>query len=138
MKKQRERILILVALLLSGLLGFAFSWYQHFDLFPSSDVQTMQTFHSPAIFVKQLEGDPDAGRKIFKEFCAACHDKEPVIDVNAPAIGDKKAWAPRRKLGKEILLKITIDGLGAMPARGGCFECSDEQLGKAVQYILSH
>ena len=40
-------------------------------------------------------------------------------------------------LGMPVLLKLTIDGKGAMPARGGCFECSDEQLMDVIKYIVS-
>jgi cytochrome c5 len=61
-----------------------------------------------------------------------------VIDVNAPRLGDKKAWLMRQKLGLTNLLKITVNGKGAMPARGGCFECSDKQLLMAIQYILNN
>jgi cytochrome c5 len=44
----------------------------------------------------------------------------------------------RRQLGLDILLNITVNGVGAMPARGGCFECSDEQLRTTIRYILDH
>lgn len=133
-------IFIILLLVASGLLGFVFSLYVHKSVpEPESPaVETIQTFHYPALFVKQLKGDPDAGRKIFKEFCAACHDKNPLIDVPAPRIGDKKAWKTRRQFGINTLLKITNNGVGAMPARGGCFECSDEQLRETIQYILNN
>jgi len=135
----RRNIVFVWLLLLSGLLGFLVSLYMH-GIFsktvPTMQVETIQVAHYPALFVKQLAGDKEAGRKIFKEFCASCHAKEPVIDVNAPKIGDQKAWQSRKKLGLENLLKITFSGVGAMPARGGCFECSDAQLRATVEYIL--
>lgn len=131
---------IFLILGLSGLLGLVISLYIHRPKplipTPPSDVTVIQTFHYPASFVKQIANDPDAGRKIFKEFCASCHDKQPVIDVNAPRINDKQAWDLRRQWGMDDLLKITATGIGAMPARGGCFECSDEQLREAIRYIL--
>jgi len=98
-------------------------------------VQLIETFHYPAIFVQQLKDDVYAGKKIFKEFCASCHAAEPLIDIKAPHIGDKAAWKAKRQLGLDALLKITINGAGAMPARGGCFECSDEQLLETIKYI---
>jgi len=129
--------LVFIILFLSGLLGFLLSVSLHKNnALDKNAVQTIQTFHFPALFVKQLAGDPDAGKKIFKQFCSACHSKQPVIDIHAPAIGDKSAWRIRRRLGVNTLLGITIEGEGAMPARGGCFECSDDQLRQTIQYIL--
>ena len=142
MKKSRKIFYILM-LFLSGLLGFCLSFFFHKSspqntliLMPPPDVQITQTTHTPYTFVNQIRGDPDAGRKIFKEFCISCHAQEPIIDIQAPRIGDKKAWEARRRMGMKALLKITISGVGAMPARGGCFECSDDQLQKAIEYIL--
>jgi cytochrome c5 len=86
--------------------------------------------------VKQLIGDPLAGKKIFREFCASCHDDHPRIDVPAPRLHDQKTWQLRQKMGENSLLQITINGMGAMPARGGCFECSDAQLRETIRYIL--
>jgi cytochrome c5 len=129
---------VMIILLLSGLLGFLLSVKLHQTKpLDRNAVQTIQTFHFPALFVKQLAGDPAAGKKIFKQFCAACHSPQPVIDIHAPAIGDKHAWKLRRKLGVNQLLAITIEGAAAMPARGGCFECSDDQLRQTIHYILT-
>lgn len=138
--KKSSLVGIVILLLLSGLLGFMVSLYRHHEVIstPSSPgVETIQTVHYPASFVRQVRGDPQAGHKIFKEFCAACHDKQPVIAIPAPPIGDAKAWQSRRRLGMPALLKMTINGRGAMPARGGCFECSDKQLQATIQYILN-
>lgn len=128
-----QKLFITVMILISGVAGFLLSYYQHKKTAPV----VIETFHSPALFVKQIEGDPDAGRKIFKEFCSVCHDKEPQIDLNAPKISDKNIWQGLGQLGMPILLKNTINGMGAMPARGGCFECSDEQLQETIQYMLN-
>lgn len=133
--------LIVFIMLLSGLFGFVTSLYMHRSpnsLPLNNDAQVIQTFHSPATFVKQLIGDPEAGKKIFREFCSSCHGKEPLININAPKIDDTKKWKSLKNLGMDHLLDITIKGVGAMPARGGCFECSDEQLRETINYILSY
>jgi cytochrome c5 len=133
-----KQIAIILLLIISGALGFVFSVYHHRVPLDVDAVQTIETFHYPAQFVNQLRGDPRAGEKIFKEFCGTCHRQPPLIDVKAPRIGDKAAWKMRRQLGLDILLNITVNGVGAMPARGGCFECSDEQLRTTIRYILDH
>ena len=137
MKKFKQKIIIIFLLLLSGVLGFSVSLYRHADKREDAEIQQIETFHYPATFVKQLVGDPLAGRKIFQQFCASCHGNPPIIDIKAPRIGDKKAWRIRRQMGMSTLMKITTMGVGAMPARGGCFECSDLQLQEAIQYMLS-
>lgn len=119
------------------MLGFATSYFLHKDVLQEPIHQTRETFHYPATFVKQLIGDPQAGKKIFKEFCSACHGSPALIDVHAPLLEDKNAWKIKKKLGMKTLLYITIHGTGAMPARGGCFECSDQQLQEAIQYMLN-
>jgi len=136
----RKNIFIILLFVISGLLGFSLSFYIHYYSTSSQQEETkvIRTFHYPSLFVDQLKGDKRAGEKIFKEFCAACHDKNPAIDVHAPRIGDVSAWKKRKKLGEDILLMVTIQGVGAMPARGGCFECSDQQLREAIQYMLIH
>jgi cytochrome c5 len=133
---RNPRLIFIVILLLSGAGGLLLSLYQHPRISPS-EITHIQTFHYPSLFVDQLRGDPQAGKKIFKEFCSACHSQQPTIDINAPRVGDKKVWREKRQWGVDALLAITVKGIGAMPARGGCFECSDEQLRAAVEYMLS-
>lgn len=142
MNKNLRVILIISVFMLSGLFGFFISLYQHPQAEPprpvgvTGDVQVIETYHYPSTFVKQLKGDPLAGQKIFKQFCTSCHGNPPTIDINAPRMGDKKAWKIRQQMGMPALMKITTTGIGAMPARGGCFECSDEQLQETIRYIL--
>ncbi|OGO93344.1 MAG: hypothetical protein A3F41_01385 [Coxiella sp. RIFCSPHIGHO2_12_FULL_44_14] len=93
--------------------------------------------HYPTLFVNQLKNDPTAGKKIFHEYCAACHAQQPEIDIHAPRFGDHATWSAFKALGSEKLFQWTTQGHGAMPARGGCFECSDEQLKAAIRYLIS-
>jgi cytochrome c5 len=127
-------LLALMLLIVSGALGFIFSLYTHRAPLDDNEVQSVQVFHYPALFVRQLRFDPEAGKKIYKEFCVSCHAKNPIIDVKAPHAGAEQDW--RRLRGRHDLLKRTIHGVGAMPARGGCFECSDAQIQLAIDYML--
>jgi cytochrome c5 len=125
--------LVIIVLLLSGSLGFVFSLYMHRTTEAVATAQ--QPMHYPTTFVNQLKGDPDAGRKIYKEYCASCHAENPVIDVKAPRMGDKQAWKKWQNTSEDALLARTLRGVGAMPARGGCFECSDENILQAIRYM---
>ena len=134
-----KNVTIVFVFVLSGLSGFALSLYINGreSVTERGNVQVVQTFHYPAIWVKQIAGDPNAGEKIFKEFCATCHAKKPQINIRAPRIGDKRNWRMLHRTGMQALLRVTTQGIGAMPARGGCFECTDEQLQATIQYILN-
>lgn len=132
-----QTLLIIILLTVSGLSGLLLSLHHYQTPVVAIPDAPMQTFHYPTVFVEQLRGDNQAGEKIYKEYCASCHAATPVIDVPAPHVGDEKAWQFRRQLGIDVLLKITINGVKAMPARGGCFECSDDQLRATIQYMLN-
>lgn len=94
--------------------------------------------HHPMDFLANVAGTPREGEVIVEHFCATCHAEKPVIALGAPRMGASNEWANRLTAGCDVLLKHVMDGYGAMPARGGCFECSDEQLKMAVSAMLLH
>jgi len=96
-----------------------------------------RTFHYPTQFIAKLKNDPQAGKKIYHEYCAACHAPHPLVDVNAPRLGNRKDWRRYRQLNTATLLAMLNRGVAAMPARGGCFECDDALLKQAIIYMLS-
>ena len=75
-----------------------------------------------------------AGEEIYERACFSCHAAGL---SGAPKLGDVEAWAPRIAKGDALLLKTTIDGVGAMPPRGVCLDCSDEDLAAAIDYMVS-
>ena len=90
----------------------------------------IETSHHPEQFTKALEGKDKktVGKAIYQHFCISCHAQKPDIPLGAPRIGMSTDWKARQQARtiNEMLDKINI-GMNAMPARGGCFECSDEQ-----------
>ncbi len=64
--------------------------------------------------------------------CAACHASGA---AGAPIVGDAGAWAVRLAKGTEVLYSNAINGIGAMPAKGGA-ELSDNTVRAAVDYML--
>ena len=72
---------------------------------------------------------PD-GEAIYNKVCVACHGSGV---SGAPIVGDKAAWAPRIALGTDALVKAAIDGIKAMPPKGGCMSCSDDDIKAAVE-----
>ena len=75
---------------------------------------------------------PD-GEAIYNKVCVACHTSGV---SGAPIVGDKAVWESRIALGTEALVKVAITGVKAMPPKGGCMSCSDEDIKVAVEYMI--
>lgn len=97
---------------------------------------TYSATHHPQAFLNRIAGTKNEGQQIVQHFCANCHAEKPIIALGAPRIGNEQEWQPRLKQGIDLLLKHTEEGLNAMPPRGGCFECSDQQLLLAIDALL--
>jgi cytochrome c5 len=75
---------------------------------------------------------PDA---IYKRSCATCHD---LGIAGAPTLANSEQWAPRLEKGMDVLYASGINGLApAMPARGMCFDCSDDDIRAVVDYMVA-
>ena len=89
--------------------------------------------HHPLAFIEKIKDTPDEAAQIYQAFCQNCHAPQPIIPLGAPKIGVNSDW-----IGRKELLKNTLQGIGLMPARGGCFECTDEQLKKTIDYMVNY
>ena len=78
------------------------------------------------------DGKPRSGETVYNTICKACHEAGV---AGAPKTGDKAAWAPRLASGMATLLKSAANGKGAMPARGGAPDLSDDELKAAVAFL---
>jgi cytochrome c5 len=75
-----------------------------------------------------------SGEDIYNKTCVTCHGAGV---AGAPILGDKAAWAPRiSSLGVDGLVKTAISGIKAMPPKGGCMNCSDDDIKAAVEYMV--
>ncbi len=91
--------------------------------------------HQPQVFLKKISGQPNEGEEIVQHYCANCHAEKPIISVGAPKIRNLSDWKLRTKDFK-LLFSHVEEGMGLMPARGGCFECTDHQLMLAIIAML--
>jgi len=73
------------------------------------------------------------GAAVYGAACARCHATG---EYGAPKLGDRVAWQPRLHLGVDHLLDQAIEGLGAMPPRGGKDDLGDAELRAAIVYML--
>lgn len=77
----------------------------------------------------------DIGQQRYEEVCHICHESGL---AGAPKVGDKADWGARLgEQGMENLVKRAIQGYKAMPPKGTCTACSDEEIRKAIEYMLS-
>ena len=72
----------------------------------------------------------------YKGTCFMCHDAGV---SGAPKLGDKAAWAPRIKQGKEALYKVALNGKPgtAMIAKGGNSKITDAEAKAVVDYMIA-
>ena len=74
------------------------------------------------------------GEEIYKSVCTACHATG---IAKAPKFGDRRDWAPRVREGQKELVRVALNGEGAMPPRGGASELSDVEVERAVVYMAN-
>ncbi len=77
----------------------------------------------------------EMGQSVYDSSCYACHNSGA---AGSPVIGSAADWAPRIKKGATTLYKNAILGIGAMPAKGNCSTCTDDQIAAAVDYIITN
>ena len=69
---------------------------------------------------------------IYTSVCAACHA---MAVAGAPKPGSPE-MALRAEKGLDALLQTALNGVNAMPARGGRADLSDEQVRVVVEYMM--
>ena len=78
-------------------------------------------------------GGARTAESIYTTGCAACHDAG---IAGAPMMGNKGQWEARQAKGYEMLVNNAYNGINGMPAKGLCADCTKEEIGIAVQYML--
>ncbi len=69
----------------------------------------------------------------YMQNCFACHSSGA---AGAPKVGTAADWAPRIEKGVDALVANAIKGVNAMPPKGLCFACTDDDLKAIVQYMV--
>lgn len=70
-----------------------------------------------------------SGAEVYKNSCVACHGAG---IAGAPKVGDVAVWKTRIGAGYNTLLSHAINGIGAMPAKGGSADLEDIEVARAV------
>ncbi|OIQ24967.1 cytochrome c5 family protein [uncultured Vibrio sp.] len=83
--------------------------------------------------VVEAPSGPRDGNTIYGMFCTACHSSGV---GGAPITGDAGDWGSRIAQGKDVLAEHAINGFNAMPAKGGCMDCSDDEIIAAIEHMI--
>lgn len=76
-----------------------------------------------------------SGEAVYNAACVACHGAG---IAGAPKVGDTVAWSGRIGKGMDALYGSGINGVAGtgMIARGGCANCSDDEIRAAVDFMV--
>lgn len=74
------------------------------------------------------------GKKLYEASCAVCHATDA---MGAPNVGNKKAWDKALEKGLDKVYANGINGINAMPPKGGT-TVSDEEFKAAVDYMIEN
>lgn len=77
---------------------------------------------------------PTKGEEIYLLTCHACHETGA---QGAPRLGNPEEWKKRLNKGRKTLLKHSLEGFGAMPAKGGHTTLTKKQVSLALNFMLA-
>ncbi|CCQ12662.1 Cytochrome c5 [Pseudoalteromonas luteoviolacea B = ATCC 29581] len=75
---------------------------------------------------------PRSGEQVYQAACFACH--------GTGALGAPKTtadWEARLAKGRDVLIEHAINGFNAMPPRGTCMDCSDDEIAAAIDFMTA-
>ncbi len=74
------------------------------------------------------------GKDTYSKYCHVCHSAGL---AGAPKIQSKSEWAPRcQQKNLKGLLQSAMQGINAMPAKGTCESCSQDDILEAIKYMV--
>ena len=94
--------------------------------------------HTISIQAADADGSAEAfggsldGRFLYERACGSCHAN----GFNGAPRLVASDWPQYKQVGLEAYTLMAIEGVGIMPARGGQSDMSDEQVRRAMQYML--
>jgi cytochrome c5 len=74
------------------------------------------------------------GQAVYTAVCVACHGTGA---AGAPKVGDAGAWTARIAQGYDTLVQHAVQGIRAMPAKGGNPDLDDVEVARAVVYMAN-
>jgi cytochrome c5 len=73
-----------------------------------------------------------SGEQVYGQVCKTCHEAGV---AGAPKFGDKAAWAKVVAAGDKLAFEHAINGIRAMPPKGGNSDLTDDEVKRAVAFM---
>ncbi len=70
----------------------------------------------------------------YETSCSACHANKA---IGAPVVGNKEAWAEVTSKGIDAVYSNAMNGINAMPPKGGAMDLSDAKFKEIVDYMIN-
>ncbi|WP_412731125.1 c-type cytochrome [Catenovulum maritimum] len=81
----------------------------------------------------QAAGGARSPEDIFNSSCTACHTAGV---LGAPKPNNASDWKPRLEQGMDVVLEHAIKGFNAMPPKGTCMACSDDEIKAVIEFMI--
>lgn len=79
-------------------------------------------------------GGAKSGEDVYNSACVACHASGV---LGAPKLHVAADWQPRLdERGLDGVWQNALNGINAMPPRGTCASCSDDEIKAAIEYMI--
>lgn len=89
-----------------------------------------------AAAVVEVVAGPRSGKELYDTKCMVCHSAG---IAGAPKFGDSAAWAARVSAkGLDGLFDSAWNGINAMPAKGTCNDCTEDEIKSAIAYMTEN
>lgn len=96
-------------------------------------IKPVGSVHVAGAATAAVASGPRSGADIYNTSCVACHG--PGV-LGAPKLNNAADWAPRMEKGMDTVLLNAINGIGGMPPRGTCGDCSDDDIKAAIEHMI--
>lgn len=96
-------------------------------------IQPLGKVHVAGAKAETASAGPRSGDQIYNKACVACHG---VGVLGAPKLHDAADWNPRISTGFDTMWQHAIKGFNAMPPKGTCGNCTDDEIKAAIEYMI--
>ncbi|WP_340678978.1 cytochrome c5 family protein [Paraglaciecola sp.] len=127
------KIKSLMCLFVSVFLAFAAQTQEVASDDIKARIQPLGKVHIAGAKAETAASGPRSGSQIYNKSCVACHS---VGVLGAPKLHDAADWGPRISKGLDTLLEHAIKGFNAMPPKGACGDCSDDEMKAAIEHMI--